>query len=304
MHPHAHAPVSRRACLGLAATPALGLLLGAAGCAHGPAAPDRLTEGPAGPPLTRDELVARARRADFVLLGELHDNPHHHQRRGALLAELRPAAVVAEQLEAGAQVLPGPALLPRLQAAGFDPRGWGWPLHQPLFEPVLAAELPLWGGNAPLAQVRAVARGGEGAWPEGLRDLLMRAPLAPAAQAALDAALVAGHCGQLPAARVPPMRAAQRLRDAAMAQALLRLAATAGGRPVALVAGNGHVRDDHGVPALLRALAPQARIVSVVFTEGPGTVDAPASVHWATSAARRSDPCAGFRMPAASAPQR
>ncbi|MFT3819399.1 MAG: ChaN family lipoprotein [Rubrivivax sp.] len=269
-----------------------------AGCAAAPAtAGDRIVDAAGGREIGRDELIVRLRAADFVLLGEQHDNPHHHQRRGALIAALGAGGVViAEHLLRGQRVGPGAELLPRLQAAGFDPKGWRWPLHEGLFAPVLAAGIPVWGGNAPLDAVRAVARQGDAALPAELAPAIAAAPLSAAAQAALDQDLLDGHCGQLPAARVPPMRAAQRLRDTSMAAALLA-AADAGAKPALLVAGNGHVRSDHGVPTLLRAQRPAARIISVCFVESSAS-DVPCDYRWITPGppTPRQNPCAGFTM--------
>ena len=264
-------------------------------CASLADAPDRLLDVASGREISRADLLARLRKAQHVLLGERHDNPHHHARRGALIAELGPGAVVvAEQLPRGARVNDGADLLARLVAAGFEPRSWQWPQHRALFAAVVHAGLPLHGGNAPRDLVRQTAREGPSAWPADLRRVIEAAPLDAAARDALDQDLVAGHCGQLPAARVPAMRAAQRTRDASMALALV----AAGGRPSVLVAGNGHVRLDHGVPQLLRAMAPQALLVSVGFGE-PGTdaTAAPYDVLWITPGVERADPCAGFHMP-------
>lgn len=302
-----HAPPrvpTRRSALAWLAWPAGPTLLLPAACATAPVATDLIVELGSGRTRSRAELLATLRQADAVLLGEQHDNPHHHQRRGALVAKLGGgAAVVAEQMPAGQRVdaggpaRPGDDLLARLAAAGFDSAAWGWPLYRPLFAPVLAAGLPLQGGNLPRDQARRIAREGTLAWPEPLRRLLDAAPLTPAAQAALDQDLLDGHCGQLPAARVPAMRAAQRARDASMAQALLALH-DAGHRPVVLLAGNGHVRSDHGVTPLLQAARPGLRVLSVCFGEPEGTAaDALCSYRWVTPGVQRADPCAGFRMP-------
>ena len=281
----------RRALLALSAS----LLLPA--CTHGPWRRERIVEVASRRELAPDALLAELRASDFVLLGERHDNPLHHRRRGELIAALGPAAVVvAEHLPRGRQVAPGPDVLQRLQAAGFEPKAWQWPQHQGLFDALLGAGVPLQGGNAPRDEVRKVAREGEGALPADLRALLDPAPLADAARRALDDDLVAGHCGQLPEARVPAMRAAQRMRDASMLQAML----DARGRPTVLVAGNGHVRIDHGVPQLLRAARPAARWIAVGFVEGDAVAAGPQPyTHlWVTPALARADPCAGFRMPA------
>jgi uncharacterized iron-regulated protein len=283
-------PLPRRALLALLGGSAL-----ATACAHRRSAPERIVEVASGREITRDALLAQLRSAGHVLLGELHDNPLHHQRRGALIADLGAGtAVVAEQLDRGRRIEPGADLLGRLQAAGFDARGWGWPLHEALFAPLVAAAVPVLGGNAPTALVRQVARDGLGAAPADLRALLDAAPLDAAAQTELDRALVDGHCGQLPAARVPAMRAAQRVRDASLALAMQ----ACGGRPAVLVAGNGHVRLDHGVPPLLQRLQPQARVLAVGFGEPDWPVDGAPYTHlWLTPAVARQDPCAGFSMP-------
>lgn len=267
-----------------------------ASCAHrGGESSDRIVELASGREISRAELLAQLRAADHVLLGELHDNPHHHQRRGALIAELGAGTVVvAEQLERGRRVEPGPDLRSRLEAAGFDLRAWGWPLHEALFAPPLAAGLPVIGGNAPQALVRDIARLGEAAVPAEWRRLLDAVPLDTAARSALDQALIDGHCGQLPMARLAPMRAAQRARDASLALAMH----SSGGRPAVLVAGNGHVRRDHGVPPLLQHLQPQARVQVVAFGEPDWRRTAQPYTHlWLTPAVERGDPCAGFRLP-------
>lgn len=260
-------------------------------CALAPAREDRIVEAASGRTLTRAELLALARDADWLLLGEQHDNVHHHERRGAFIAALGPGAVVvSEHLERGRRVGAEGDLQARLQAAGFDPRNWRWPLPRPLYDAVLGAGVPVWGGNAPLAMARQVAREGLAAAPSELRELLEAAPLSAAAEATLDRALDAGHCGQLPAARLPALRAAQRVRDASLALALL----AAGGRPGVLVAGNGHVRLDHGVPVLLRQRQPAARVLVVAFGEPGWRADASACTHlWITPAVERVDPCAG-----------
>lgn len=277
---------------------------GLTACAWPGARPDRILDLANGQDLGRDELLQRLRAADFVLLGERHDNPHHHQRRGRLLVDLADRGagpvVLAEHLGAGVRVARSGDLEQSLAAAGFDRRAWTWPLHRSLFGPVLDRGLPLGGANAELALVRRVAREGEAALPSPWRERLAAAPLPAAAQALLDRDLVDGHCGHLGQARLPAMRLAQRLRDATMAQALL----DAGGRPAVLVAGNGHVRTDHGVPQLLRAWRPGDRVVAVGFGEPgdealrPGP-DAPYTHLWITPGVNRADPCASLRRPAA-----
>lgn len=284
----------------------------AAGCASGPAGRERIVDIARGTEIDQAALLATLRSCDIALLGELHDNPLHHARRGALLAALGGGtAVFAEHLPRGRRVHFGADLQASLVEAGFDPRGWRWPLHEALFAAIARSGASLAGANAPIELVRRVTREGRAALPPAYAAAIDAAPLAPAAQAALDTDLVDGHCGHLAGARLEAMRWAQRARDAAMAltlsEALVAQRAPGRGGPVVLVAGNGHVRADHGVAQLLVRLAPSARVVTVAFLEpGSALAGAPYTHAWVTAAAARDDPCAGFAagMPsAASAPR-
>lgn len=298
--------------------PLLGLLV-LAGCAQqlpggrDLPADERIVEVATGREISRAELLQRLRASDYALLGEQHDNAAHHARRGELLNDLGAAApVVAEHLTRGLAVQPpqpGGALLPRLEAAGFEAKGWRWPLHEPLFAAAAAPGRTLLGGNAPRELVRQVARQGESALTPELAAVTRPAPLAESAQAALDADLVQGHCGMLAGERLVGMRWAQRARDAAMWLSLREAAGRA--RPVVLLAGNGHVRLDYGVPQLARQAQPGTKLLSVGFVDaGSLRAGAPYSYVWVTPApAGRGDPCEGMKemmnksgsMPAAAA---
>jgi uncharacterized iron-regulated protein len=254
-----------------------------------------------------DEAAFQARltQADLLLLGERHDNPQHHQARARWLRGLarlgRPLGVVAEHLSAPLR-LAGPdtgPLAQRLATAGFDTKAWAWPVHEALFATVDTLGWPLLGGNLPRPQVRQIAREGESAVPPDELRLLRDSPLPPAAQAALRAELVEGHCGQLAGARLDTMTWAQRARDASMALALQRLRSSLGpGSLVVLLAGNGHVRRDHGVAALLPLAAPGARVLSVGLLEPDEAEGATGHYDLAcvTAAVQREDPCRSLRM--------
>jgi len=221
-------------------------------------------------------LTQRLADARYVLLGEKHDNPDHHQVQAslvrALLASGRRPAVVFEMLTAD----PAPALARQLAAAPHDADGlaaavnWkrsGWPdfaLYRPIVEAALEAGVPIVAGNIGNATIRSVARGEPGAVPSELnaRYALDR-PLAPAAQAGLTAEIRDAHCGHLPAARVDSMVLAQRARDATLADNLVRADADGG----VLIAGVGHVRADHGVPLYLATRAPGVTVLVVAPLE-------------------------------------
>jgi uncharacterized iron-regulated protein len=272
----------------------------------------------------RDALARRLADARYVLLGEKHDNPDHHQIQAALvramLASGRRPAVAFEQLTADQ----APALARHLASAPRDAAGlaeavnWkrsGWPdfaLYQPIVEAALNAGVPVVAGNLGTATIRSVARGEPGAVPPELSARYgLDRPLAPAAQARLTAEIRDAHCGHLPAARVDSMVLAQRARDATLADSLVSRADADGG---VLIAGVGHVRADHGVPLYLAARTPGAPSVPIVVVaplearEGltkPEDYAAqfdgalPFDFVWFTPRMDYKDPCAGFPGPRA-----
>lgn len=213
-------------------------------------AEDRIIEVASGHEISRAQLLAQAHQSDFLLLGEIHDNPHHHFRRAELITALAPKAIHAE------------------------------------------ARIDVVGANISRDLARRIVREGNAALPARLAAALTANPLSPSAEVALDADLLDSHCGQLPATRLPRMRLAQRARDASMARGVTSLPV----RPAILVAGNGHVRSDYGVPALLARLRPGARIINIAFEEEGKATDAGAAyTHiWTTPAVHRDDPCKGF----------
>jgi uncharacterized iron-regulated protein len=256
--------------------------------------------------LDADALVTAIAASDIALLGERHDNVRHHERRGELLQALKrrigQTTVVIEHLDRergfdfNAVCISSEHGLERvLTSIGFDAKGWRWPLHRPMFSALAATGANVLGGNIPRAAARQIATDGEAALPASTAAQLAAAPLLDNARQRLDADLVRGHCGTLDSIRLPGLRLAQRARDAAMADTLL--AAATPGKPVILLAGNGHVRRDYGVPTLL---GNGPRIVSVGFVEDAAELEAARhdglyDYLWLTDPAVRSDPCAELR---------
>ena len=263
--------------------------------------------GPGSDPAGRTLSEAR-----FVLLGEVHDNPLQHQARAALLRRLladgRPTRVVFEAIDRGrdgaiaaAAAAAAPDDDARAEAVAgagqLDRAAWRWPLHKPVIAAALAGGARVVGGNLPRIEARAIVRGGVEAAPPDLRQRLAATPWSAAQRAALEALIDRGHCGMLPSAMWPAMALAQRARDAALADAMLGAAAS---ERAVLIAGNGHVRSDLGVPSVLRgAGVPAHEIVAVVYLE-EGDEAVPADRVLRTPATARSDPCAPLRAPAAS----
>jgi uncharacterized iron-regulated protein len=264
--------------------------------------------------VSESRLVADVARARYRLLGEIHDDPAHHAIRARLIGEIasrgvRPA-VVFEQfdldhdkaLEAAQRA--GADAEQLADAGALDRKGWGWPLHRPIVVAALAAGLPIRAGNLSRA---ALGRDVQGAARASWGARLQAAPWTEADARALSREIAESHCGMLPDAVVPRLVLAQRMRDAAMAQALVDDATSDG---AILIAGDGHVRADRGVPIYLHASGlpgADARSVSVGLIEvGPGeeaAADSAARIAaehpgfdylWFTPVVPRADPCAGF----------
>ena len=258
-------------------------------------------------------LAERLRPARYVLLGEIHDDALQHRLRAALLRALladgRPTWVVFEQIDRqhNAALAAAPRDTEAVVSAGqLDKKGWGWPLHRPLFDAALAGGATVVGGNLSRAEASSVVRGGVALAPVELQRWLAAPEAAsaalpsawtPAQDAELRHQVDAGHCSALPASIIAPMALAQRARDAALAVAMT--AAPPGVR-VVLIAGNGHVRRDIGVPHYLSA-AQADGLVSIAFLEGgidgAMVADGPYDQAWFTTPVERPDPCASFHPP-------
>ena len=250
----------------------------------------------------------RLRGNAVVLLGEVHDNAEQHQLRlevlrRAFAAGWRPAIAMEQfdrerqaDIERARRERPGDARhVIALAAAPINTpgRGWNWDYYRPFVELALEYDVPLLAANLSNADTGKVARTGYSAvfTAENLAVLGLNAIIPPALQAAQEREIDAGHCHALPQSAWPAMARAQYARDAVMAAVLHEHAA----RGVVLLAGNGHVRRDIGVPWWLGATE-RARVFSVGYLEGSGA-QAPVeyfdAVVW-TVAAQRPDPCAEF----------
>jgi len=275
-----------------------------------------LWDARAGKAVTPAEMVARLAKARFVLIGEVHDNPDHHRLQGWIIARLAEAGlsptVVMEMIPGEkADALADYLAKPDATAAGLGPAlNWdesGWPAwreYQPIADAAFAAGLDILAGNPTGTMTRETAQSGLDVLGARKANLSLDMPLAPALSDALMDELYDGHCEMVPRERLQPMARVQRLRDAAMADAMLNAEDAA-----VLIAGNGHVRADRGVPWYLRARAPEASTAVVMHVELDGSGKSPADYVqrgpddapladfvWLTPRAERPDPCEQMRQ--------
>lgn len=235
---------------------------------------------------------------DVEILGEIHDNPTHHARQAAEVAELQPAAIVFEMLTPAQAARITPELRGDAEALATA-IGWrdsGWPafsMYYPIF--TAAPEASIYGASVPRDEARAVFEGGLVAAFDGdaARYGLDR-NLPPDQQMAREALQMQAHCNALPEDILPSMVAVQRLRDAVLARAVIRAMDDTGG-PVAVITGNGHARRDRGVPAVLKKAAPDLDVWVLGQTEADRPLDGDFDVITSAPAPDRTDPCAAFQ---------
>jgi len=233
----------------------------------------------------------------IVLLGEVHDNAAQHALR---LAEFRTLldsgarpALLMEQFDRDRQpdidrvraATPAPTAAALVAAAGGGP-GWDWAFYTPFVQLALDRGLPIVAVNVSRAESRQVMS-------QGLADTGFSADVPDAVWTAHTADIEDSHCGMIDAATARRMAGAQVARDQFMARSIEAWA----DRGVVLLAGNGHVRRDVGVPRWL-ADRTRARSRSIGYLEDtdvppPGAYDRVV----VTPPQAREDPCAAMHQP-------
>lgn len=245
----------------------------------------------------------RFSKADVLVLGEVHDNSHHHALRARIIARFAKEkrgriGVVMEHIRTteAAALVRFQAGIDRTKpqywksaAAGLGPAlawdksGWPkWDMFLPMAEAAFQANAKIYAGDVPRDEMRSVARKGLAVLPEPRRRALrLDAPLPAGELDSLLTELEASHCGLIPKAAFGTMAEAQRLRDATLADATIVAARLNGA--VVLLAGNGHVRDDRGVPWYIRRSGAGLDVATVLFVEAPA------------DASKSHDPTSGLR---------
>lgn len=241
---------------------------------------------------TEAELIDDLRAADFVMLGEKHDNPDHHRLQGRLIGALRPPAVAFEMLDHQDPVglATDPAAL--AEAVAWDKSGWpAFAIYEPVFAAAYGAGSKVVPAHPTRAEVKSVMAGGFEALPEEARaGLALDRALSDGERASLSQEIVDGHCGQANEMVVEMMIRAQVLKDAWMGRAV-----AGAGKGAVLVAGNGHARGDRGVPHYLDGEVRSVSFLEVsTGDEDPAAYDAAADWVWFTARLDDEDPCAAY----------
>jgi uncharacterized iron-regulated protein len=228
----------------------------------------------------------------LLLLGEQHDAPEHQALQRATVQTLSQrgqlAALVLEMVEQGKQTtgLPRSAseteVRQALQWGDEAHSGWPWAVYGPAVMAAVAAGVPVLGGNLPRTQMRAA-----------MGNTQLDQQLPPEALAQQQTQIREGHCGLLPEGQIAPMTRIQIARDRSLAE--VAVAALQADKTVLLVAGNGHVRRDLGVPKHLPAgLQHHVVMVRVGATQATPSNNQADTV-WTTPPGPPTDHCAALK---------
>lgn len=214
------------------------------------------------------QLATAIGGAEFVVLGESHDNPEHHLLEAQFIEGFLDAhfganpAIAFEMLdEDDRAALAEPPADANALAYAVDWEHSGWPdfsQYSPVFEVAIARSARLVAAHPSAEHVHESLI----AIPvEEQQALLLNTPLAEPVRAALRDEIRESHCGHAPPAMLDAMERAQSYKDAFMARSL-----TDARGPAVLVTGRGHARNDRAVPYFLRARG-AASVVSIAIVE-------------------------------------
>jgi uncharacterized iron-regulated protein len=260
--------------------------------------------------LAAESLAQAIARQPVVLLGEVHDNARQHAVRADALRRLmesgaRPA-LAFEQFDRDRQAdidrarreappagrAPAEHVIEQARSTRGD---WNWTLYRPFVELALAYDLPIVAANLSRADAMRVAREGYAAvFDDATIDAIRLDALPGEFLREHERAVDDGHCNRMPAASLPELARAQIARDLTLARAIRPHV----GRGVVLLTGNGHARNDVGVPFFL-ADDERRRTVSIGLLERDASSAANIlewrgrfDVAFVTPAQPREDPCA------------
>ncbi|WP_397392534.1 ChaN family lipoprotein [Polynucleobacter sp.] len=212
----------------------------------------------------------------FLLLGEVHDNPDGHARRFQYIQNLviqgwRPTIAMEQfDLEQAADLALAQKYCVKADCvigmAGGSSR-WDWDLYRPILSLALEYRLKIVPANLSRSQANIVVRSGIHSVFDANIIRQYGLPLPPGSEL-MEYQMIEvdkGHCGLVPKTLLSGLANAQIARDIAMANSMLEQ--NQSGRDVILLAGNGHVRNDFGVPYWLRVQSPNSSIKTVGYLE-------------------------------------
>jgi uncharacterized iron-regulated protein len=253
-----------------------------------------------------DVLLAAVQGSRAILLGEVHDNAAQHALRLEVLRRListgaRPA-IAFEQFDRERQSDIDRARRERPRDAGYlieqggGAKSWRWEFYRPFVQLALDFDLPIVAANLSRADAMKLSTEGWSALSDVTAEQKLGIERMPTGfREAHQREIQRGHCDLIPADVLPAMARVQIGRDLVLAKSIRPHIE----RGVVLLAGNGHVRKDIGVPTWLAAdeltQAISVGMLEVGEPDEPDQLAARFDVFIMTPAAERPDQCAELR---------
>jgi len=210
--------------------------------------------------LSERELLQQLSQSQYLLIGEKHDNPDHHQIQKRLLNRLlqrNKTRVVFEMLNdkqntALEQLSPSDSLKQIKSKLDWPDSGWNWSDYGPLIQSAVQQQSEIRSGNIARPQLQEIYRNGPASivTSDRFRSFSL---VTQEVRDTIQQHVYESHCKTMPLEHMTPMVNIQIARDASMASAMTsKLAAR---QHTILIAGSFHSRKDLGVPLHLNALS-------------------------------------------------
>ena len=234
-----------------------------------------------------------------LLLGEVHDNAEQHQQRAArfkalLEAGARPALLLEQfdrerQADIDKAIVQGKDADALIAAATSETKtGWNWAFYKPFISLALQYQLPVIAANVSRSDASRI-------YTQGLLANGFIADIPDDIGKEQTKEILQSHCGLIDNKQAAQMSNIQVARDQFMARQIQVYQS----RGVVLLAGNGHVRKDIGVPRWLpTSVLNNTRVVG--YLEALGSTSTKTSLSFdeviTTTEQKRSDPCESMRQ--------
>ena len=262
--------------------------------------------------IDKPRLFEKLAGAGYVLVGEIHDNISNHRNEAEVIDHLatrnRETDVAFEMIDDSQEKFIRDR---KINSAGqliellnHVDTGWDYETYYRLvFESVIRAGFSISPANIDRGRLMDIVMQHSSDIPDGTSRLLSATHFTPELEMEMQKDIIESHCNMLDQEQALPMVKAQRIRDATMAASLLNSSADL----KVLIAGDGHIRRDSGVPRYILAQDRMATVISVAMIEVDegqdevssyardwGNNSLPFDYVWFTARADREDPCIEF----------
>ncbi|EFB71563.1 hypothetical protein PROVRUST_07303 [Providencia rustigianii DSM 4541] len=227
-----------------------------------------------GQPITPQQLIQQLAESSRVVVGEKHDNIHHHhieqwlaqelpkvRPQGAVLLEMFTPNQQAKVSNVQKQMQGNPYIRDeKLQEVLHWNSGWPWEQYGELVKYLLTQPYPVLAANLNPDEIKTAYNN-----PPTLSGNHSTQPIV---QELILATIKRSHGGEVDDDQANKMKVIQQLRDRAMAQSLLNAP-----EPALLFAGGYHATRAIGVPLHVQDLAPNEPLKVLIISEEGEEID-------------------------------